>query len=422
MSSSFKEKEVIVNVNGVSKNFAARLTSVRLLRFLLPWKQKPVQDDYWALRAVDFKLNRGETVGLIGRNGSGKSTLLQIIAGLMEPAEGDVSVKGRVSALLELGAGFNPEFTGRENIFLSGAIYGVSRELILERFSDIVEFADIGFHIDQPVKTYSSGMFARLAFAVAIQIDPDIILVDEILSVGDIAFQSKCFKKIEELRDKGSSIILVSHDMNSVQMFCDRAYLLHEGKILFEGKPNEATTRYLHLLMEESEGRDVTEKWEPLPNEECKAIVKDIVFKDGNGESVVSPLVGKKYTAEYKVFFNNDVSDVIVTMQLKTIMGIVVSDMTSISHGVEIPPCKKGDELLVEFSFALNVCPGPYRIGFSVAERTSDGDVPIFGTEKFTFEAIADGNAKGYGIAYTDSRLSVNHSRVTQQSINTELK
>ena len=407
MSSSATEKEVIVNVSGVSKNFAARLTSLRLLRFLLPWKQTPLQDDYWALRGVDFKLKRGEAVGLIGRNGSGKSTLLQIIAGLMEPAEGDVSVKGRVSALLELGAGFNPEFTGRENIFLSGAIYGVSRELILARFSDIVDFADIGSHIEQPVKTYSSGMFARLAFAVAIQIDPDIILVDEILSVGDIAFQSKCFKKIEELRDKGSSIILVSHDMNSVQMFCDRAYLLHEGRILFEGKSNDVTTRYLHLLMEQSEGRDVSEKWVPLPEEQCKANIKDILIKDSNGFPVEKPIAGKRYTAEYKVLFNEPIRESIVTMQLKTIMGIVVSDMTSISNSVKIPACEKGDELLVKFEFTLNVCPGPYRVGFSVAERTGAGDIPIFGTEKITFEVIADGNVKGFGIVYTDSELMV---------------
>lgn len=204
--------------------------------------------DFAALSGVSFEVGRGETVGIIGRNGSGKSTLLQIICGTLQPTSGSVEVNGRIAALLELGAGFNPEFTGRENVFLNASILGVPRKEMEWRFDDIARFADIGPFIDQPVKTYSSGMYVRLAFATAINVDPDILVVDEALSVGDEAFQRKCFARIEDIKDNGGTILFVSHGAPTIVQLCTRAILIDSGEKIFEGRPKAVVGQYQRLV------------------------------------------------------------------------------------------------------------------------------------------------------------------------------
>ncbi len=208
----------------------------------------PYFREFWALRDVSFEVFRGETVGIIGRNGSGKSTLLQMICGTLEPTVGSVETRGRVAALLELGAGFNPEFTGRENVYMNATVLGLTQEEIHARFDDIVAFADIGDFIEQPVKHYSSGMYARLAFAVAINVDPSILIVDEALAVGDEPFQRKCFARIEEIKRNGGTILFVSHSASAVVELCDRAILLFSGEMLFTGQPKKAIAWYQKLM------------------------------------------------------------------------------------------------------------------------------------------------------------------------------
>src|SRR5271169_2750350 len=203
--------------------------------------------DFYALRDVSFSVVRGEATGIIGRNGSGKSTLLQLIAGTLAPTSGSVGVRGRVSALLELGSGFNLDFTGRENVFLNGAIYGFTHAEMATRMEEITTFADIGDFIDQPVKTYSSGMMMRLAFAVAVNVQPDVLIIDEALSVGDVFFSQKCFQRIREIVHGGATLIFVSHDMGAVQSLCDRALLLSQGSVLFDGAPEDCVSRYFNL-------------------------------------------------------------------------------------------------------------------------------------------------------------------------------
>ncbi|MDX8459210.1 ABC transporter ATP-binding protein [Mesorhizobium humile] len=210
--------------------------------------------DFAALSGVSFEVGRGETVGIIGRNGSGKSTLLQIICGTLQPTSGSVEVNGRIAALLELGAGFNPEFTGRENVFLNASILGVPRKEMEWRFDDIARFADIGPFIDQPVKTYSSGMYVRLAFATAINVDPDILVVDEALAVGDEAFQRKCFARIEDIKDKGGTILFVSHGASTIVQLCTRAMLIDGGEKIFEGMPKAVVSQYQRLANASSAG------------------------------------------------------------------------------------------------------------------------------------------------------------------------
>ncbi len=239
---------VVVSARGVGKVY--RLydrPQDRLKHMLLSRMGRSYGREFWALRDVSFEVRRGEVVGIIGRNGSGKSTLLQIIAGILQPAAGEVRIAGRVAALLELGSGFNPDCTGRENVVMNGAILGVPRKEIERRLDDIAAFADIGDFIAQPVKTYSSGMFVRLAFAVTTSLDADVLLIDEALAVGDVFFRQRCYHRLNALRAKGVSIVLVSHALTEVEQFCQRALVLDGGRVLFEGSAVEAVKRYYLL-------------------------------------------------------------------------------------------------------------------------------------------------------------------------------
>lgn len=249
--------EIAISVRNLSKKYKLYDSPQHRLKEALNPFRKKYHRDFWALKDVSFEVKKGETVGIIGKNGSGKSTLLQLICGILQPTDGEVTVNGMISALLELGAGFNPNFTGRENVYMNGAIRGYTKEEIDSKFQAIIEFADIGDFIEQPVKTYSSGMYVRLAFAIAINVEPDILIVDEALSVGDIFFKQKCYARLEEFRNRGVPIILVSHAMTDVEQFCQRALLLDKGNVLFEGSASEAVKRY-YLL--EQKDRTVASK------------------------------------------------------------------------------------------------------------------------------------------------------------------
>lgn len=249
-------EDISIRVRGLAKRFEMYdQPADRLKQMILPklhslagrGKQQYFRE-FWALRDVAFDVRRGETVGIVGRNGSGKSTLLQIICRTLHPTLGTVETNGRIAALLELGAGFNPEFTGAENVRLSGLLYGLSEDELLDRYDAILAFAGIGDFIDQPVKTYSSGMMVRLAFAIAINVDPEILVIDEALAVGDELFQRKCFTRIETIRDQGATVLFVSHAANAVVELCDRAMLIDAGELLVEGNPKYVISRYHKLL------------------------------------------------------------------------------------------------------------------------------------------------------------------------------
>jgi teichoic acid transport system ATP-binding protein len=240
--------EAAISIRNVAKRFKLYTSPNDRLKELLSFGAMKTGHDFWALRDISFDVPQGASVGIVGRNGSGKSTLLKLICGTMYPSTGEIKVKGRISSLLELGIGFNPELTGRENIYLQGAILGYTKKEMHERAKRITEFADIGEFIDQPVKHYSSGMQVRLAFSCAINVDPDVLIIDEALSVGDMRFQSKCFAKMEELRSRKTTILFVSHSINTVNMFCDSAILLEQGKIIERGEPNYVTNFYSKLL------------------------------------------------------------------------------------------------------------------------------------------------------------------------------
>lgn len=229
--------ENVIEINDLTKIYKLYRNPVDRLKESLSIFGKNYHKDFFALNSMTLHVQRGEALGIIGKNGSGKSTLLKIMTGVLSPTSGELSVKGRISALLELGAGFNPDFSGLENVYLNGTMMGMSKEDVDKKIDDITAFADIGDFIHQPVKTYSSGMFVRLAFAVAINVEPEILIVDEALSVGDIFFQAKCFKKFSEFKEQGKTIIFVTHDMSSVMKYCDRVIVMNEGIIVDEGAP-----------------------------------------------------------------------------------------------------------------------------------------------------------------------------------------
>jgi len=246
-------EEPAVEVRGVSKSYRIYDRPVDRFKQAFLWGRRELFHEFWALRDISFEVRRGETLGIIGRNGSGKSTLLQIIAGTLTPTAGEVLVRGRVAALLELGSGFNPEFTGRENVFMNAAILGLSPAETEARLDEIQNFADIGEFFDQPVKTYSSGMMVRLAFAVQVQLRPEILIIDEALAVGDALFQKRCFQKIEELRSAGVTLILVSHEQEVIRTLTNKALLLHEGRMRAYGAPAEVVLEYRRLLHAEEQ-------------------------------------------------------------------------------------------------------------------------------------------------------------------------
>lgn len=344
-------------------------------------KQKKFREHY-ALKGLDFTIKKGETVGIIGTNGSGKSTILKIITGVLNPTEGNVEVKGRISALLELGAGFNMEYTGVENVYLNGTMIGFTKEEIDERLDDILEFADIGEFVNQPVKTYSSGMFVRLAFAVAINIDPEILIVDEALSVGDVFFQAKCYHKFEEFKEQGKTILFVSHDLGSISKYCDRAILLNKGNKLYEGTPKDAIDLYKRVLvgqLDDDEESSEKTAWEHADNEKLwrhsiainpevleygnkKAEVIDFTFVDhlGNHTNIVEK--GSEFAIKVKIRFNEDVNEPICAFSFKNLLGIELTGTNTMFEKVEVTPKKAGDIWVVTFKQKIDLQGGDYLL------------------------------------------------------------
>lgn len=386
--------------------------SDRLKQMLFGWR-KSYYKNFPALSDVSLKVQKGETVGIVGRNGSGKSTLLQVICGTVEASGGAVEVNGRVAALLELGAGFNPEFTGKENVFLNGSIIGLSRAEISERYQSIIDFADIGHFINQPVKTYSSGMYVRLAFATAINADPDVLIVDEALSVGDEAFRRKCFARIEQIKNNGATILFVSHSAQSIVQLCSRAILLDRGEKILEGDPKLVINQYQRLInlngeeaettrqaiidskdqllhdhktvavqdtssvpaTQESYDRNLTSK-SMIVYESKGAVISNPQIVNENGQLVNTLQVGRKYTYTFRVDFHEDVSKAAFGMLINTTKGIgVVGASTRGDARLHLTSIKAGSCAEVKFQFTCNLVPSSYFINAGVSNPESgDGE------------------------------------------------
>lgn len=342
---------------------------------------------YWALRDLELHVDKATTLGIVGRNGSGKSTLLQIIAGIMSPSRGMCAVRGSVAALLELGAGFNPEFTGRENVYLNAAIQGMTRRQVESRMDRILDFAGIGEFVDRPVKTYSSGMFMRLAFSAAIHVDPDILLVDEALAVGDLIFQHRCINRIRRLRQAGKTVLFVTHDLQAVSRFCDRAILLEEGRKLMDDRPEAVVSRYQELVFEREQKR-AGQGDEALDLEqdgsltdintipqvhnrfgEGGAQIEGIILHSPQGKVLNELRSGEEALLLVTVSFKRPIEHPIIGFTLRDHLGVEITSSNTGYEGVHLPPVDTARRVTVGFRIKVPaVRPGSYSISPAVAE------------------------------------------------------
>lgn len=407
--------DLAIHLRGVDKSFAIyERPHHRLLESIVGTRWRSWHREFRALREIDLDIRRGETVGLIGRNGSGKSTLLQVICGILAPSAGKVDVRGRIAALLELGAGFNAEFTGRENVFLNGTVLGLTREEIEQRFDAILAFADIGEFIDQPVKTYSSGMYVRLAFAVAIHVEPEILVIDEALSVGDEAFQRKCFGRIERIRESGATVLFVSHGAATVAELCDRAVLLDAGEILAVGPPKPVLSRYHKLLYappgeapairerirsDHAAGLDGTTTWREVDAQESTDEGDDEGFFDpglvpetleyaARGARITSPRIetpggrrvnvlraGAHYVYRYRVRFETTAALVRFGMMIRNISGLELGGCASATQWRGVDFVEAGTEFEIAFRFRCLLAPATYFLNAGVLGRLDGEEV-----------------------------------------------
>ncbi|MFQ5851456.1 MAG: ABC transporter ATP-binding protein [Candidatus Binatia bacterium] len=390
------------------------------------WRRRQYFREFWALKDVSFEVKKGETVGIIGRNGSGKSTLLQLIAGTVTPTTGSVHVNGRVAALLELGSGFNPEFTGRENVYTYASVLGLSRKEIDRKFQEMVDFSEVEEFIDMPVKTYSSGMFVRLAFSIAINVDPDILVVDEALAVGDGRFQQRCVARIKQLQNRGTSILFVSHDIDAIKRLCNYVLVLERGRVVHEGDPLHMTNWYLALMtadfdidlfrqMEEgADERDFLNKTEcalgkprfvgtrqalvsgphdkdatvgqvndddqhhvvvdsDLPefkyfrHGDGNARIIDVFISNGTGDRAEIINLGETITISIVVEFNSAQAEHLVGFYIRDRLGTDVIGINTYQERITPPPVYSGDRIRYDITIPIYMRPGIYSLSPSVA-------------------------------------------------------
>jgi len=396
--------DIAIKVENLSKCYQIYDTPRdRLKQFVLPRMQRVIGGqpkqyyrEFWALRDVSFEIKKSETVGVLGRNGSGKSTLLQIIAGTLVPTFGEVNSRGVLAALLELGSGFNPDFTGRENIYLNGIILGFSEDAMDERFDEIARFADIGEYLDQPVKTYSSGMAIRLAFAVQACVSPQILIVDEALSVGDEKFQRKCFDYIERLREDGCSILLVTHSTATVEKFCQRGILLHKGEVHGIGPAKEIVDQYHALLY--SDEKAYLRYQSANRKETIDSLAKESESNTGKNDTTAESIDIRAAITEWGIFDVNDnpceqfktgeiikiqfyvsVQDYVGEIQagilIRTVEGVSAFGTSTLYHNKNYIDAQQGNRLKFDFELKADLCAGNYFVTLSIAEAISYGDM-----------------------------------------------
>jgi ABC-type polysaccharide/polyol phosphate transport system ATPase subunit len=433
-----------VEFQGVSKSYAIYDAPGDRLKELLTLNRLKRHTDFWALHDVSFEVKRGETFCIVGENGSGKSTLLQMVAGILHPTSGTVNIAGRVSALLELGAGFNPEFSGRDNVYLNGSILGLTTRQIDERYKDIAAFAEIGEFINQPVKTYSSGMVVRLAFAVAINVDPEILLVDEALAVGDIYFRQRCMRKVHELRQRGITILFVSHAVSDVKAIGDRVLWLDHGRMIDIGEPDRVVSKYLAAMTEKdstylkrkSEGGQQPRRGGPMQAPEIVETIPNIDHRFGDGRAEVIGIAvldeqgrtiqilepASRILVRISVRAKDDVPMPIVGFMLRNQLGMDFSGTNTAREGYELAAMQAGDVTTVDFYLDL---PELYPASFSFSPAIADGTLMGYQMCDWIDNAIAlqmgRSEAQIYGYMHLSCRVEVNSRVRTEPQLENHL-
>ncbi len=390
--------ERVIEIKDVTKIYKLYDKPIDRLKESMSLRHRSYHKDFYALRGLSFFVEKGQTVGIIGTNGSGKSTILKIITGVLTPTSGEVSVKGKISALLELGAGFNMDYTGIENIYMNGTMMGYSKREMDDKLADILDFAEIGDFVHQPVKTYSSGMFVRLAFALAINVEPEILIVDEALSVGDVFFQSKCYRRMEEIRKNGTTIVMVTHDMGSIIKYCDKVILLNKGEYIAEGPAGRMVDLYKKILAgqmeslreelasrregvsEDAPGRRagaggsepgglMREKLTINANREeygdGRAEIFDLGLLDARGNLTNLLLKGEMFTIRERIRFHADIEAPIFTYTIKDRKGTELTGTNTLFEGAQVKPVKAGDIYDVAFTQKMTLQGGEYLLSMS---------------------------------------------------------
>jgi len=377
----------LVLVQNVSKLYRLYPRPVDRLRELIPGSQ-PRHTDFWALRDISFHVEAGETLGVVGPNGCGKSTLLQIVCGILQPTSGRIVTRGRIAALLELGAGFNPEFTGRENVYLNGEILGLSRTEIDKAMPAIEAFAEIGEFIERPVKEYSSGMYVRLAFATAIHVDPEILIVDEALAVGDAVFANRCVRKFQELRERKITVLFVSHDLGLVKQLSDRAILLLHGKIEAEGAPRDVINRYIGLVLEQQAPQIQKDDRvsASFRHGDGSSEVLAIEILNARGEPASGVASGECITVRVRSRFHTAKSDPMVGILIRTRIGLEVYGTNTRIEQLSLGDFQPGDELEVDFQMECWLTPQTYTL--TVATQNADGTSHDWLDDAIAFDVV----------------------------------
>lgn len=381
-SSPSLPSDTAISVRGVGKCYEIYASPRDRLKKIFLGAERTISRRFWALHDVSFDVKRGESVGIVGRNGSGKSTLLQIISGTLAPTTGEVHIRGRVAALLELGSGFNPQFTGRENVYLAGAILGISRKEMDDRFDEIAAFADIGEFLDQPVQVYSSGMHARLAFAVSIMVQPDILILDEILAVGDAGFQQKCIARLRQLLDSGVTLLFVSHAPDAVRSICSKGLVLEGGKPTFFGPSDAAMDLYMSHVRAENTQRAkqaqptlgdgvpiISDVKAALRYGEGHAQVISVRLLDGASRPATSFEFGAPVTVEVLVQAQRDLERVDLVMGLRDRTGVDLFACSAMDEERDLPSLRKGQTIATRFTFENVFKPGSVGVSLTVTRR-----------------------------------------------------
>lgn len=428
--------DILLRVQGVSKAYPIDEKPSARLRSLLPKRLQGEPKLFWALRDVSFELKRGESLGIVGPNGSGKSTLLQIAAGILQPTLGTVELNGRLAGLLALGSGFNPEFTGRQNVQLSTSLHGFSSKETAERFDEIAGFADIGDFLDQPVKTYSSGMLMRLAFSVSIHVDADILLVDEALAVGDIAFRQRCMRRVHQMRDRGLSILFVSHSSEDVKAICDRCLWLEAGEPKILGEADHVVGEYM-ASMAVRDAASLAGEWDSQPDRppfvapelapplefsghrfgDERARISGAAFLSSE-TTEISPAgepafgAGDSAILRFSFLVNRAVHLPIAGFLVRGGQGLSLFSTNTTREGYLLPPLIAGDHLTVEFLWTMpRLAPGTYGVTLAVSDGTLEKFVVCDYTEDALSFNVPPGNEPDFGWLGLDCEVTINTSQ-----------
>lgn len=431
-------KELAIEVKNIKKEYRLYDKPSLRVKEALSIRGKKYHKVFSALKDISFQVEKGEMLGIIGKNGAGKSTLLKIITGVLTPTSGEIKINGKVSALLELGAGFNPEYTGIENIYLNGSMIGFTKQEMDMKLDDILTFADIGDFVYQPVKTYSSGMFARLAFAVAINVEPDILIVDEALSVGDVFFQAKCYKKLEDLKNSGKTILFVTHDMGSVIKYCNRAILINDGVIAAQGNPDEIVDLYKKVLVgqfdnnsDDDQQSEEIQGVQPVEGETWKAYMlinpNCQIYGDKRAEIVdfgifdeheaINNTVRKmrEFTIKMKVHFYETISNPIFAFSIKDTKGTEITGTNTIIEKTETGTVKEGEEIIIEFKQIMRLQGGQYLVHLGCTGY--EGDNLVVYNRLYDICCITVISEKTT-VGYFDSDTTVRYKRLLEEGKN----